>query len=67
MTPDDPQVTCDLPGLTSAPIPLEVVAAWTPEQRAEADAWAAREHTRASDHGDVERLPMPEHVRVCRG
>lgn len=37
----------------------EQVSMWTPEERAEAEAWASAEHLVASDHTDVERLPRP--------
>lgn len=39
--------------------PPEQVAKWTPEQRAEAEAWAAAEHLGASDNSEVQRLPRP--------
>lgn len=40
------------------------VRAWSDDQRAQAFEWAAREHLHASDNDDVERLPMPAHVKA---
>lgn len=36
-------------------VPLEVIAAWTPEQRLLADDWAINVHVRASDN--INRVP----------
>jgi hypothetical protein len=42
----------------------EAISGWTNEQCQQAEDWAAREHLHASDNDDVERLPMPLHVKA---
>lgn len=42
----------------------EVISGWTDEQCQQAEDWASREHLAASDNDDVERVPMPPHVRA---
>lgn len=48
--------------LHSKPVPLEVIAAWTPEQRLLADDWATNAHWSASDNNN--RVPaMPAFLK----
>lgn len=61
-----PDALRDLLQLVSAEIPLETIESWTIDQRGHAEDWAATEHVYASDNDEVERLPMPEHVRAGR-
>lgn len=44
-------------------VPRDAVSGWTDEQCQQAEDWAAREHFAASDNDDVERVPMPQHVK----
>lgn len=45
-------------------VPSEAVTGWTDEECRQAEEWAAREHLHASDNDDVERVPMPSHVKA---
>lgn len=57
-----PQVLSDLLLLVSSqPIPPEVIALWTVDEREVAGQWAAAEHLSASDN-PVKRMPKPNHV-----
>lgn len=57
----------DLLALVTEPeIPTETIAAWSAEERAEADRWASLEYYAANDN-PVTRVPMPVHVRFAIG
>lgn len=64
---DNPGITLDLLGLVcEEELALEDIQKWTPEQRAEADRWAATQHALASDN-EVQDIPAePVHVRELR-
>lgn len=63
--PASTDVLQDMMQLAGAKVPTTTIDAWTREQRDAAESWAAIEYLHASDHDDVERLPMPEHVRAA--
>jgi len=57
-----PDVVHDLLGLVmDTPPPLQTVQSWTPQQRLDAEEWAAREHLAASDM-PIRRVPRPEFI-----
>ena len=45
-------------------VPRDAVTAWTDQQCQQAEEWAGLEHLAASDNDDVQRVPMPSHVRA---
>lgn len=54
----------DLLGFVMESVPgIEVISAWTDDERHEAENWAAREHIIANDH-KLKRLPMPECLKT---
>jgi len=59
---DDPGVTQDLLSLAEVVVPLEVIAAWSPEQRKLADDWASATCLAASDNEEVIVPEIPAHV-----
>lgn len=64
---DDPSVLLDILSLVCEEVfTIEDLLAWTPEQRKEAETWAAVQHAVASDNEVDEIPPMPVHVRELR-
>lgn len=59
----DVRATRDLLNLASVYPSYGTVRDWTPEERAEADAWAGAVHLHASDN-DVAVPPCPAHVEA---
>lgn len=57
---DDPEVTRDLLSLAGAEVPVEVIQAWSPSERKEADEWAGGVCLQATS--DVVVPPKPKHV-----
>lgn len=58
-----PQVLSDMLLLVSdTPVPPEVIATWTADEREVAGQWAAAEHLHASDN-PVKRMPKPDFVQ----
>lgn len=53
-TPEDMQLILGLV-IHDQPVPLDVIASWTPEQRLLADDWAINVHYSASDNNN--RVP----------
>lgn len=51
----------DILSLVDREVPVEALRTWTPEQREQAEKWAAKLHLRASDN-PVRVPPEPEHV-----
>lgn len=45
---------------------LEEVEAWTPEQREQAENWAAAAHLEASDN-DIDVPPKPDFIKTHNG
>lgn len=61
---DDERTLCILLLCGGHDVTPEAIAAWTDEQCQQAEDWAGREHLHASDNDDVERVPMPPHVKA---
>lgn len=56
---DNEAIYCCLMLVGGHDVPREAVDGWTDAEAEAAEEWAAREHLRASDNDDVERVPMP--------
>lgn len=60
MPPASDETLIDMLGLISITVDLPTVQSWTPEQRRQAESYAAAVHLKAGDHDDVKVPPRPE-------